>query len=299
MHVLVAGWFSWELFGTTAGDLIAKDIVCNWLDEANITYDVALAKPFATEISVDWQQVDSQKYTDIVFVCGPFRLTWPVPEFMEHFSNCRFIGVNLSMLQPLSEWNPFTLLYERDSSATINPDITFYAPPNRIPVVGLLLVHKQKEYGTKGMHDQAHEAIKRLTDKIKACIVPIDTMIEWNKGDLRTQDEIETLISRMDLVITTRLHGTVLAIKNGVPAIPVDPVAGGAKISAQVKTIGWPILFQADKLDDEELLKAFEFCLTPKARLKTVECKETAINMIKVVHQRFLTEMTELKNSVK
>ena len=299
MHALVMGWFSWELFGTTAGDLIAKDIVCNWLEEAHITYDVALAKPFANETSVDWQQVDSQKYTDIVFVCGPFRLTWPVPEFLSYFSNCRFIGVNLSMLQPLSEWNPFTLLYERDSSATINPDITFYAKPNRVPVVGLLLVHKQKEYGSKGMYDHAHEVIKKLTDKIKACVVPIDTMIEWNKGGLRTQDEIETLISRMDLVITTRLHGTVLAIKNGVPAIPVDPVAGGAKISAQVKTIGWPILFQADQLDDEELLKAFEFCLTPEARVKTLECKETAINMIKAVHQRFLRELTELKNTFK
>lgn len=54
-------------------------------------------------------------------------------------------------------------------------------------------------------------------------------MIEWNKGGLRSQDIIMSLISPMDLVITTRLHGTVLAIKNGVPAIPIDPVSGGAK----------------------------------------------------------------------
>lgn len=156
MHVLVTGRFSWELMGSTAGNLIGKDIVCSWIEEAGITYDVALAKPFATETSADWQQVDSQKNTDIVFVCGPFRLTWPVPEFLNYFSNCRFKSVNLSMLQPLTEWNPFTLLYERGSSATINPDITFYAETNRQPVVGLLLVISKrnlvaKEYMTMHM----------------------------------------------------------------------------------------------------------------------------------------------------
>ncbi len=297
MHVLIAGWFSWELMGTTAGDFIAKDLVCSWLDEAGITYDVALAKPFSFAKGVDWQKVDAKKYSDVVFVCGPFRLTWPLPEFLDFFSHCRFIGVNLSMLQPLDECNPFTLLYERDSSATINPDLTFYAKTSKLPVVGVLLVHKQKEYGSKGMHDEANEAIKRLTDNINACIVPIDTMLEYNKGGLRTPEEIETLISKMDVVVTTRLHGTVLAIKNGVPAIPVDPVAGGAKITAQVKTIGWPILFQADKLNDEALMRAFEFCLTGEARLKTLECKANAISKIKVVHNKFLSDLTNLNSA--
>ena len=34
----------------------------------------------------------------------------------------------------------------------------------------------------------------------------------------------------MDAVVTTRLHGTVLAIKNGVPPVVIDPIAGGRKV---------------------------------------------------------------------
>src|SRR5437016_6221025 len=41
---------------------------------------------------------------------------------------------------------------------------------------------------------------------------------------LRTPSEVESLIARMDLVLTTRLHGMVLALKHGVPAVAVDPV---------------------------------------------------------------------------
>lgn len=33
------------------------------------------------------------------------------------------------------------------------------------------------------------------------------------------------MLRRLDVVVTTRLHGLVLALKNGVPALAVDPVA--------------------------------------------------------------------------
>jgi hypothetical protein len=34
MKILVAGWFSFEGMGATAGNLLSKDIVCDWLDQA-------------------------------------------------------------------------------------------------------------------------------------------------------------------------------------------------------------------------------------------------------------------------
>jgi hypothetical protein len=48
------------------------------------------------------------------------------------------------------------------------------------------------------------------------------------------------VISRLDLVITMRMHGLVLALKHGVPALAVDPVAGGAKVTAQAQAWHWP-----------------------------------------------------------
>ena len=54
--VLVAGWFSFEQMGASAGDLMARDVVCDWLEQAGRSYDVALAPPFSGGLA--WREVD-------------------------------------------------------------------------------------------------------------------------------------------------------------------------------------------------------------------------------------------------
>ena len=292
-HALVAGWFSFEYMGATAGDLIARDIVCAWLQEAGITYDIAVSTSFQVFGGVNWQEANTSDYTDVIFVCGPFGKGSPLTEFLHYFSRSRLIGVNLSMLQSLDGWNPFSLLVERDSSATSNPDITFNGNFAAVPVVGVILVHKQKEYGERALHDVANSAIDRLLKKREASVVYIDTALQNNKS-LRTPAEVETLISRMDIVITTRLHGAVLALKNGVPAIPIDPIAGGAKITNQIKTIQWPILFNAEHLGDEPLETAFTYCLTESARMQAKECASKAMVRVEQIREKFLKEIVDL-----
>lgn len=289
MKILIVGWFSFEYMGATAGDLIACDLIGNWLSQANISYDVAVVPPFKG--NVNWKEVDPFHYTDVIFVCGPFGNGWPVTEFLERFAMHRLIGVNLTMLQSLDEWNPFDLLWERDSSRSSNPDITLYAPAPKIPVVGIILAHKQKEYGERSLHEVANEAIQRLIDKVEVSAVPIDTALENNNYGLRTPGEVEALISKMDVVITTRLHGTVLALKNGVPAIPIDPIAGGAKITRQVETLDWPILLKADQLNDVALKEAFDYCLTKFAKAKAHSCIERAIQRIEQKREEFMDQL--------
>ena len=70
MKALVAGWFSFKHMGATAGDLLARDLVCDWLKFVNYSYDVAIAPPFKG--GVDWQKVSPEEYTHVIFVCGPF-----------------------------------------------------------------------------------------------------------------------------------------------------------------------------------------------------------------------------------
>jgi hypothetical protein len=272
MRVLIAGWFSFDDMGATAGDIIARDIVSGWLQEINIQADIAGSPLFPVSGGVDWTTVEPAYYTDILFVCGPFGNGWPVTEMLERFAHCRLIGVNLSLMQSLEVWNPFALLLERDSSAKVNPDITLSAPPPAVPVVGIILAHKQKEYGARALHEKANEAIEELLSSLEVARVRIDTALLDNSGGLRTAGEVESLIAKMDLVITTRLHGTVLALKNGVPVIPIDPISGGAKITSQVKCIGWPVLFNASHVNPSVLREAFDYCLTTTAKLKAGEC---------------------------
>jgi hypothetical protein len=290
MKVLVAGWFSFEEMGATAGDLIARDLACQWLERAGRSFDVAHAAPFTG--GVDWRQVDPRAYADVVFVCGPCGNGPPLVEFLDRFAGCRLIGLNLTMLEPLDVWNPFDLLLERDSSARAHPDITFLSRRSRVPVVGVILIHPQPEYRKRDVHRAANDAIARLVARRELAAVPIDTRLDVNATGLRTAAEIESLIARMDVVLTTRLHGTVLALKNGVPALAVDPVAGGAKIRRQAATLGWPVVFDGDKITDEELERAYDYCLTEQARGQAAACAERACGELEKVRDEFIAFMT-------
>ena len=288
-RVLVSGWFSFEQMGASAGDLLARDIVCDWLRETDREVDVALAPPFPG--GVDWRNVDPEVYSHVVFVCGPIGNGPPVDEFLQRFSSCRMLGVNLTMLQPLEEWNPFELLLERDSSRTARPDLVFLSEVPRVPVVGLVLIDAQPEY-QRDRRESVDEIIMAFVESREMAIVKIDTRLDKNQTGLRSAPEIESLIARMDVVITTRLHGTVLAIKNSVPVISIDAVEGGAKITRQVLALGWPVFIAATELSKESLSSAFDFCVTSEARAAVSACRDRAIATLQPVRATFLSAFT-------
>ena len=277
MRTLVAGGFSFWKGHATAGDLLAKDVLCRWLDDASLAYDVALAAPFSG--GVDLSSVDPGVYSHVVFVCGPFERGELEALLLGRFAGARLIGMNLSMAEPVEVWNPFDLLLERDSSRDARPDLVFLARQKVAPVVGVCLVEPHEGAAT----DEAHAAIDRLVSSRSAAVVHIDTRLDSTDAPLRGPDEVEALIARMDLVVTTRLHGTVLALKNGVPVIAIDPIPGGAKIRRQAETVGWSTVFLVDALTDEALQEAFDFCLTEEARLRARASAERATRLLEGV----------------
>jgi hypothetical protein len=282
MKALVAGWFSFPNSDFTAGDLLACDLVCEWLQTAGFSCDVALTAPLRG--GVDLQRVDPDDYTHAVFVCGPFMQNALEAQFLGRFANCFVVGVNLSLPVPLDVWHPFDLLVERDSSVGAHPDITFVSPHRLVPVVGVCLV----EPYDVAMVAKANAAVDRLIASREMAVVRIDTRVDVNTTGLRNSAEIESLLARMDVVITTRLHGTVLALKNGVPALAIDPEAGGGKIARQAETIGWPVVVTADRLDDHALQVAFDYCLSEEARSLARECCRRSIAALEDVRREFI-----------
>ena len=286
MKALVAGWFSFEDGHATAGDLITRDLICEWLEIAGVPYDIAHVPPFSG--GVDWRTVDPQEFTHVVFVCGPFGRDEYEETFLRRFRHCRLLGMNLSMKRPLQEWNPFDVLIERDSSAVTHPDISFLSRKPRVPVVGVCLVEPYDEAPVEA----ANIAIRHLLQSNEVAGVPIDTRLDTNQTGLKTAAEIESLLARMDAVITTRLHGTVLSLKNGVPVIAIDPEPGGWKIRRQTELIGWPVIFNVDDLTEEALQKALEYCLTETARVKARDCRDRASEMVETIKQDFIHAFT-------
>lgn len=285
MKVLVAGWFSFEGMGATAGDLLSRDLVVEWLREAGAPCEVAVAAPF--EGGIDLGRCDAASFTHVVFVCGPFGNGPPITEFLKRFGHCRLFGLNLSMLQSLQEWNPFEFLHERDSDRASHPDLVFIAARASVPVVGSVLVHPQKEYGARGSHSIANAAIERLLARRTVARVAIDTRLDLNATGLRTPVEVESLLARMDVIVTTRLHGLVMAIRNGIPVLAIDPITGGAKILRQAQTIGWPLAFRPEAVDDAALDAAFDHCLTPQAREAALACRQRAGELLADAQHRF------------
>ena len=171
----------------------------------------------------------------------------------------------------------------------------FLSNEPKIPVVGLVLVHPQKEYADP-KHEAAHAAIDRLLSAANVSTVPIDTRLDDNTTGWRNAAQVESLIAKTDVVVTTRLHGTVLALKNGVPALVIDPIAGGAKIRRQCATIGWPLVFDADELDDAKLAEAFAYCLTKAARIAARACAARATAMAEGVRDRFREDARHARN---
>ena len=223
----------------------------------------------------------------MVFVCGPFGNGWPITDLLARFEGRRLIGVDLSMLEPLEIWNPFDLLLERDSSRVARPDVSFASTKPLVPVVGFVLVHPQAEYAD-GIHDAVHTAIEDALAARDVAVVRIDTRLDANLTGLRSAAQVESLIARMDAVVTTRLHGLVLALKNGVPAVAVDPIAGGAKVSRQAAALGWQHVVAGDAVSPCALADALDACLQPEARTDAGACAERAQSLLVEAHASFI-----------
>jgi Polysaccharide pyruvyl transferase len=290
VKTLVAGWFSFEGMGATAGDLLARDLACDWLREAGRSVDVAHAPPFTG--GVDWRSVEPDGYQEVVFVCGPFGNGPPLDGFLERFRAARLIGLDVSLLEPLETWNPFDLLWERDSSSASRPDISFAAPSSEVPVIGLVLVHPQHEY-EGGMHEEVGGAIDRLLEAKEMAVIEIDTRLDENRTELSTPGEVEAMIASTDVVITTRVHGLVMALRNSIPALVIDPIAGGAKVRRQADAVGWPIAYNADQISDPVLGEALDRCLSEELRSQAARCGYRAREQVAALRKELIATLRE------
>lgn len=91
-------------------------------------------------------------------------------------------------------------------------------------------------------------------------------------------------MSKVDVLITNRLHGLVLGLKNNVPVVAVDSVAGGGKVSAQAKALGWQVLIPVEELSVEKLDETVRKCLS-----------QDMLPILKTVHRQAETSLAQTK----
>jgi hypothetical protein len=284
--VLLTGWFSFLHGEVTAGDVLALDRVRDVLGRGCVTYDVAWSPGFRAD-ALHLDDVRPEDYSHLVFVCGPAHGR-QVEELHRRFAHCVRIAVGTSVIAPHSPaLTGFHHLLARDGPGTEpGRDLAARAPALAArPVVGVVLTHGQHEYGPSRRHEEvAAQVVHWLAGK--DCVrLELDTRLDTrlDSRDWRlcaTPDQLESVLTRLDLVVTDRLHGLVLALRAGVPALAVDPVEGGAKVTAQARACDWPALVPAERLHGPALEHWWHWCLTSgpaTARGLAVEFREATV----------------------
>jgi len=282
----LAGWFSLANGGATAGDIMVRDVVAAWLREARIDHDIA-QEPFLGP-GVDWFRIPPSNYSHLVLACGPVGQDLEVAEIVKRFACCRTIALNVSFVGDPS-WQSFDRVLERDRPGFARPDLAWSAEAPTVPVVVRVQIHDQGEY-EESRPDEAHQAFDRLLAARPAAAFMADTRLDPIHPGRRSAAEVESLISRSDVTLTTRLHGLVLSLRCGIPAIVVDPIPKGAKVLAQARAIGWPAVTVVDEMSDELLAGLFDWCLTPAGRAKAEECANSAAAAASEVRSLFMYE---------
>ncbi|MGW2488248.1 polysaccharide pyruvyl transferase family protein [Streptomyces sp. NPDC001606] len=224
-RLLLTGWFSFRDGEATAGDVLAQT-----------------ARPGAYDV--------------LLFVCGPVHGP-QVAALHDRFRTCRRLAAGVSVVDPADPAVAgFHEILARDgTSAPARPDLAAGAPVGPPPpVAGVVLSSGQGEYGGPRRHEDVNARITGWLAGKDCARVAADTRLAADDWRLcGTAEQFLALVSRFDVVVTTRLHGLVLALRTGTPVIAVDPVAGGAKVGAQARTLGWPALVEAGALDEEVL----------------------------------------------
>jgi hypothetical protein len=276
-RVLLTGWFSFLEGEATAGDVLAAEAVRHALQQASVPHETAWSRVFRPD-ALHLDAANPADYTHLVFVCGPVHSTpgrpggpAPLLDLHRRFSRCRRIAIGVSVPDPADPAvTGFDVLLRRDGAglAGAAPDLSLCTPaPARVPLVGVILTEGQYEYGARRHHAQVARVLDGWLGGLEAARIPLDTRLDSHDWRLpATPGQLHAMLCRLDAVVTTRLHGLVLALRAGVPAVAIDPVRGGAKVTAQAAVLGWPAVLPAEGAAPAALDHWLAWCLSPPGR---------------------------------
>jgi hypothetical protein len=282
----VTGWFSFVHGEATAGDLLAAEAVGGWLAAEGVLYDTAMSPVLGSGVVLD--EVDPSEYTHLVFVCGP-AAGWQVEELLDRFGHCRKIAVGVSVVPTTP--TGFDVVISRDGPAGDRPDVSLGAGGSRLaPRVAVVRSHAQDEY-PDARHEEAHRLIDQTLRTLDVAVVEHDTRVDPRRLVGRRSVDVEAVMAGVDAVVTTRMHGLVLALRHGVPAVAVDAVPGGAKVTRQAAVLGWPATLTVGELTADALSAQLVWALGPEAPAVARACADRATRALADVQSELMSAL--------
>ncbi|WP_328842595.1 polysaccharide pyruvyl transferase family protein [Nakamurella leprariae] len=268
VRALVVGWSSFRHGEATAGDVLSMDAVSQALTAAGVDAEIAWSAVMCPPGGLRLDDADPDRFSHLVFACGP--LVGPsIPQLHQRFSHCARIAVGVSVPDPKDPAvTGFHHVVPRDAAgAPTRVDLAAAPRSAGVPVLGVTLASAQPEYGTRQRHDRVTAAITDWLPTTGAAVLPLDTRLDPRDWRLAARPEqFEAIVRRLDVMVTTRLHGLVLALKAGVPAVAVDPVEGGGKVAAQAAAWQWPAFLLPHELTADRLDELVAWCRSDAGR---------------------------------
>ncbi|MEW4569425.1 capsular polysaccharide synthesis protein [Tautonia sp. JC769] len=292
-RLLVTWYGSFEGHGTI-GDLLAMQSVTTHLVGLGHRVDHASGAHVQVRgaTGADWRQVDPDSFDAVIFVCGPILKTHPeTAALFDRFAGRPLAGVSVSMF-PQGHFNfidPFDSVFAREGKPERFEDVALIAPRQGSPsprehprdgvTLGVVLRGPQGEYGDdRCLWNETEDVVNWVAQAILADrggrVLAIENHL-LRSGI--TPEAIEHQYRACDLILTSRFHGAMLAVRNGVPYIAIDQIRGGAKVDALLGDSGWPHRFRADRIDREEVLRAARRLLAGDDAQTLVEAREHAV----------------------
>ena len=248
----------------TLGDLRSVEVVANHLIRQKHQVFHATAGEFFIPGAerVDWRNAEPADYSGIIFICGPILASHPeTGALFARFASNRLIGVGVSLMPSGHPefFNPFESVIARQGGGERFGDLAILAPlPNHTSqdvkgfTLGISLRGLQFEYGENLC---LWEETEKIAHSVSQSIHPERIILIENHltRSGKSPDHIEQQYSECDLVITSRFHGAIMAIRHDTPFIALDQIRGGAKVHDLLFGKGWPHIYKTDEVEEDYL----------------------------------------------
>lgn len=297
MHkkILLAWWGALNNGGETAGDLLSVIAISNELHKLGVRHDTATHRLYEElENPIRWEEVDANDYDKLVFICGP--IIYENDSFchlLKKFDHCEKIAVGVSGLVETSgdATTSFDKILSRDGidKHTHNIDLSLNMlshktgdflsrkEPSDKLTLGLCLRGPQREYGKENcLSNRVDDLINKLKSRSDFVIKIIDTKLNPSRPcPMGIYDQF----GECDLIITTRLHGSLLALAHATPFVAIDQIKGRAKVSKQLALIDWPYSFSVEDITDDAFMDTVKELISGSFSAQTLEdCRSLAFS---------------------
>jgi hypothetical protein len=231
---------------TTIGDVMAVFNLATALKSRIEIVDVAW-RGFLFNLQdhcVDLETISQNDYDAMVFVCGPIHAGFR--HLFSRFSKIPRIAVGVSIPPDFDPWSLADAVLVRDSKTETSFDLALADvgyPHQQLPAgarrkgASVCLVGKQGEYKQLDGHGLAANLIETALQGWNT--VSVQTLLD-NRRPVPSSVELD--LQSCSIMVTTRLHASLLSIFHGIPLIPVDQIRGGAKLTRILSKLGVQVL---------------------------------------------------------